>query len=110
MLKPKTSLQTFLFRPETKVLVCSSLIGFAINKWISQMQDLLVSQAVLKTISPIYNNDQIENIINNSSLTKPPENLPTTTSFLVNTLQLIFNLLVIYLVFCFFEKFEVPDN
>lgn len=102
--KRRTSLQEFLFQMETRTFVISSLIGFSINRFINDLQEVAINRVVFRSIKAIYNEEQIEHIIENTHLTRPVKELRITAAILVAFLQLACNFLLIYIVYLVFEN------
>lgn len=99
-----SSVGNFLFAEQTKTFIISALIGFAIQRFINDINDTVTSRIVLNTLkkSHLYNDDVLNEIINNTSLIDPKK-ITLVTGIIVAILQLIVNMLIIYLLWRIFE-------
>ena len=102
------SVREFVFKAETRTLLISSLLAFAINRFVSDLQGVLVNQMVLTSIkaTKMYDKDQIDDLVENTNLTHAPQKVSSFTTIAVALLQLIFNIFIIYLVYIFMDKLE----
>lgn len=98
------SVGNFLFADQTKTFIISALIGFAIQRFINDINDTVTSRIVLNALKKtrLYNDDVLNEIINNTSLIDQRK-ITLVTGIIVAILQLIVNMLIIYLLWRFFE-------
>ncbi len=106
------NIKQFVFKAETRTLLIASLLGFTTNKFISDLQGVVINQLVLRSITGVknYSSEQIDDLIENTSLTNFPKKVSNVTTICVAILQFVFNIFLIYLLYIFMDKLEPKDQ